>query len=453
MSTSLVECCNADNVPAARAILRPYLEQIERAADADAANRKKDELLTRLFVDDYKEESPVEAAIVVGSGRAAASRHESNNAQIRVFVLECLKACGPISRFERVKKHPAHVPRLGPTLLHQVLRYTARLGGLARPYSKTIKGDKVIDDSLMVFCLEEVCQLSHGELGLCIAKGFHDEAKAMSECLRDYRVLRLLPYRQRNNFPNDIDRGNIGKAFRLPLKMAMDADVVSDRYKGRGRLYEAEQMAVLSRRLQDACATALDVLGDDATYTLMCHARGQQAMRIAALEGMRTFVSHGAVRGALRRVFLGELLYNLLRRPNICGALRYLAIVLYSVALMPFIAATPMIDNARSADHGWVAIFGGREFYLPQVASFQAVSFQLLDLLLACYLTFLPSTYPLCGFLWACSALWFEFVQIRKAFVTERLSQRIGGLGAYFVQDRATHDARIPVHSESSVYH
>ena len=435
-NSQLLQYCDSDNVASASALLQPLLDAIA-AGDMSA----KDELLVMLFVDSYDEDTPVEAALRVGLSRAK----DSGNITMRLLILECLIACGPLERLAAVEDHPAHVTRLGKTLERQVLHYMARLGALMRPYATTSPpaggeaGGEVINEPQMTFWLEKVlCELSHAEVGLCVANAFYAEYSEMRRVLCEFGgkheqhdARHLLP----RTFPNDVDRGSLGLALLTTLRLARDADTLADVHADSLRLYDAERLRELSARLQTAAAAALDSLGDDVAYLIVRHSRGQDAMRIAVLEGMREFLKRGAMQGAVRRLWLGEKLFALCDDPSLHGALNYLMWVCINVALLPIVAATPMIESARSADSGWGRVLGLRENYLLQVASFQAFSFQSIDLLLTLYLTFLPTAFPLAGLLWAASSLWFELVQLRHAMARERLSARVGGLGAYLVQD------------------
>ena len=412
-----------------------------------------------LFIDSYEEDTPVEAALRVGLSRSS----YSGNIAMRLLILESLIACGPLERLAGLEDHPAHVPRLGRTLERQVLHYMARLGALMRPYATPAamgeQGGKAevvadhghghpspwsslpmtIDEPLMTFWLEKVlCELSHDDIALCIANAFYAEYNEMRRVLSEFggkHEQREARHRLPRTFPNDADRGNLGMALLTTLRLARDADTLADTHAESLRLYDAERLHELSARLQAAAAAALDSLGDDVTYLIVRHGRGQDAMRIAVLEGMREFLKRGAMQGAVRRLWLGEKLYALCDRPSLRRTLNYFTWVCINAALLPLVAATPMIEAARSANAGWGKVLGLRENYLLQVASFQAFSFQSIDLLLTLYLTFMPTVLPLVGLLWAASSLWFEVVQLRHAMARERLSARVSGLGAYLVQD------------------
>ena len=454
---TLLEFCERDDVEGASGILDPFLVQI--AAGHEAA---KDALLVKLFVDEYEEDTPVEAAVRIGSHRpkraGVSRRYQCPYTQIRLYMLKCLTACGPLSRLKGMPAHPAHVPRLGSTIHRQVLRFMARLGALMRPYtspepSTTSPEDatsppgsggrvtrEVIDEEQMIFWLTLLCELSHSEIALCVANAFQQEYRRLRECHAEFfhgETLRARGATQTRPraFPNDRPRGNLGEALLTLCKLAKDADSLADRLSDSLRLCEAEKLQALSRRLQHAAATAVDALGADCTYLLIRHRRGQEAMRLAALEGMRTFLDRGAVRGALRRLWHGEKLHRLISEFSLGELTSYLGYAALNLAALPVIAATPMIEAGRAEATGWAAFFGYRENYLLQVACFQAFSFQTLDLLLTLYLTFLPTYVPLLGLLWAGSSVFFEGGQIRNALDMEHLSLHVSGIGAYLVQD------------------
>ena len=85
-------------------------------------------------------------------------------------------------------------------------------------------------------------------------------------------------------FPNDKPRGSLGLSLVTTLKLAMDADLLADFHEESLKLYESEQLRELSERLQTAAAAAIDTLGDDITYLIMRHSRGQEALKLAAFE-------------------------------------------------------------------------------------------------------------------------------------------------------------------------
>lgn len=381
---SLLDFCACDNAAGASSLLQPLLDAI--ADGGPGVNAKKDELLELLFVDRFEQDdTPVEAAIRVGPNRDP----EANTA-IRLYMLDCLYRCGPSDRLKNVEEHPAHVLRLGKTLERQVVIYMARLGALLRPYASA-KGE---DASLRDFYLDKLCDFNHSEIGLFVANAFYAEYGEMRQVLAEFggkNGQRMARYKLARTFPNDKDRGNLGTALFTTLQLAMDADTLADAHEHSLKLYEAERLRELSQRLQNSAAAAVDTLGDDITYLMLRHARGQEALRLAVLEGMTHFLSKGALRGAVRRLWLGEKLFALLDCPTSSQALEYVLWVGLNILTLPLVGATPWVEAARAADRGWGKVFGLRENYLMQVASFQAFSFQLLDLMLTLYLTFLPT--------------------------------------------------------------
>ena len=66
--------------------------------------------------------------------------------------------------------------------------------------------------------------------------------------------------------------------------------------------------------------------------------------------------------------------------PSLQGITQYVLWVVYNLLLLPLVAATPFVPHQREDADGWLKAFGARENYLLQVASFQAFSFQVIDL-------------------------------------------------------------------------
>jgi hypothetical protein len=425
---TLLQYCEADDVFHVTELIDPLLQALHTDA-------QKDMLLVKLFVDDYEHDSPLEATI------RAAGASGAGHTQLRLYMLECLSACGPHTRFAGMEDHEAFIPRLATSMHEQYLRFMPRLGALARPYvTYTADGQEEIDRATMQIWLEEFIALPHDSIGLCVANGFYEEYNEIRDVLVEFGGIdpdnqvaqrdRLSP-----DFPNDIDRGNLGCTFSTAIQMAKDAFMVGDHLQSSMRLHDAQRYRELSRRLQAAVATALDSMGDDVSYLMLRHKRGQAAMALATLEGMRFFLSAPAVRGAVRRLWLGENLFQLFDKPSLSGAMSHLGWSLANLAALPLVAATPMISHRRSSHWGWVRVFRHRDNYLLQVACFQAFVYQGLDLLLTMYLTFGLGTYSLLGFFWACSSLWFEAVQIMRSIRVQSVSERIGALSAYLVQD------------------
>ena len=445
---SLLECCERNDTPEVESRIMPLrkeIEELEEQGRAAALENKKDALLVQLFVDEHDEDTPVEAALRIGSGR-----DKGANISLRLFLLDCLVACGPVLRFEKADKHPAHVRRIADSMHSQMLLFLIRLGALARPYvldSASPDADAVsaspdsIRVPMMKFCLETMQELSHHELALTVAAAFHVEYDEFREVHGEWkqseesklkarqqgRSLKTLMAKRKgllpSTFPNDRDRGRLGMALRTSLRLAHDAEKFAEMLEVSMNLYDAAKQRELSRRLQLAAATALDSLGDDLVYLILRHRRGYSGLSLATIEGMKAFCSSGAVRGAVRRIWVGEKLYHLLDSPSVGLSLAYAAWAVYNILLMPIIAATPMISHRRNDPNGWLVAFGGvRENYLLQVASFQAVIFQVLDLGLTLYLTFAPSFYPAFGFLWGLSAFWYELRQVAEALGEEQSS-------------------------------
>ena len=469
---SLLEHCELDDVEGAKYYLDPLKKQIEVQEKAGKdSSVARDQLLVKLFVDDFEKDTPIEAALRIGSNRGA---DLEGNTAIRMYLLECLYTAGwPVSRFPPIHAfgpehldHPAHVKRLARTFQQQLLRYMALCGGgLMRPYAtyETAAGDekeKSHDRPLRNFYLAELCDLSHEVIGLCVAQGFNREYEQMRELRKEWQVAAdtrtstssfrsgggysLMPSlsffspsrgQLPSSFPNERDRGMLGNSLLTALKIAKDADDYADRLTAKLQLHDAAQQTELSRRLQRATASALDALGSEMTYLIIRHHRGQEAMQLATLEGMRDFVSTGAVRGALRRIWYGEKLYAVVESPSLKGITHYVLWVVYNLLLLPLVAATPFVPHKREDAEGWLKAFGARENYLLQVASFQAFSFQVIDLSLTLYLTFAPAVFPSIGLCWAISALWFEIIQIQSALEDQKLSQRISGWKAYLTED------------------
>ena len=449
--TTLLKACQRDDVALAASIVDPMLERIRSAKSKSAAYAKKDELLEMLFldtIDDGVEDTPVEAAIRLGGSGA------TGNAKMKLFMLQALVVCTePVTRLDSIDIHPAHVPRLADSIHEQVIIFMARLGALWRPYSM-IGADNVehIDSDVMELWLNEMSDLPHGAISLAVTNGFFHEYPLIRTLLDDFGV--DLPQSSldkttqlrddlERRFPDDKDRGDIGSAWITTLRLAKDANVYSAQLAASLRQHDADAQQELSDRLQLAAATALDALGDDATYLMSRHRRGREAMRLATLEGMRVFLAQPALRGVMRRVWLGEEMHELHKRKGRAytwSLLRYLCIVSYNLLLLPLVAATSSwVDASRNADRGWVDAFGrkqkGKDNYLLQVAYFQAFLFQGIDLALTLYLTFLPSTLPWFGATWACSAIWCELRQLRRANITQSVSENITQFGAYIGVD------------------
>lgn len=375
---SLLLCCELDDVDGAVHHLGSLLSELRRMSSTqlestDMEYEKKDAILLKLFVDESDDDTPVEAALRMGGAGA------NSNTRMKLFILECLLAAGPIVRFENDVQHPAYVPRLGKTLQHQVLSFLVRLGALMRPYATADQSRRayygsaeLIDQEMMSRCLEAYASVPHDAIALCIANGFHAEYPEIRRVMSEFGGAELSSQLVARNiisrrFPNDVERGNLGTAFLTALLLARDANLVADSMRSSLRLYDAEKHRDLSRRLQLAVAAALDDLGDDVTYLLIRHYRGRDAMRLASLEGMYSLLSQGAMRGAVRRVWLGENLFNLLADPSMVDIMRHLFLIAYNLALLPLIAATPFIDAHRSSERGWVNAFMNRDNYLLQV--------------------------------------------------------------------------------------
>ena len=134
---TLLQYCEADDLHGARLILEPHLSVVyaaptqptdEPSDAAEAAEDAKDQMLSLLFEQPYEgHDTPVEV-VLRRSGEGATC-----DSRLRLYFLDCLVACGPLSRFKR-RKHPAWVKRHAPTMRRQVLMWQARLGALMRPY-------------------------------------------------------------------------------------------------------------------------------------------------------------------------------------------------------------------------------------------------------------------------------------------------------------------------------
>lgn len=72
------------------------------------------------------------------------------------------------------------------------------------------------------------------------------------------------------------------------------------------------------------------------------------------------------MRGAVRRVWLGEEMYELLRNPSLSGGLHYLWLIAYNIALLPLVAVIPL-PQSREAPCGWVSLFRNKVLRLPPV--------------------------------------------------------------------------------------
>ena len=448
----LLKACQRDDVVLAASIVDPMIARIRSAKSKAAATAKKDELLELLFtdtIDDGVEDTPVEAAIRIGGSGA------SGNAKMKLFMLQTLVVCTePITRLECVDEHPAHVLRLADSIHSQVIIFMARLGALWRPYV-LIGADGVerIDKDVMQLWLSEMADLPHGAVALAVANGFFHEYPLIRALLDDFGVgLENAQQAQKRDllertFPDDKDRGGLGSAWITTLRLAKDANAYSAQLAASLRQHDSNAQQELSERLQLAAATALDALGDDVTYLMSRHRRGREAMRLATLEGMRVFLAQPALRGVMRRVWVGEEMHMLNKYHDEAheggytwDALRYACIICYNILLLPLVAATSSwIDASRNAERGWVDAFGrkqkGKDNYLLQVAYFQAVLFQGIDLALTLYITFLPNRLPWLGATWACSAIWCELVQLRRAHVTQSVTDNVSTYGAYIGAD------------------
>ena len=427
----LIQACENDDIHEVSELIDPLMEDL----DTDA---KKDELLVTLFVDDYEDDSPLEATIrVAGTGG-------TGQARMRLYMLDALSACGPHERFMGMEDHPAFDPRLQCSNFHeQYLRFMARLGALARPYATiNSEGHEELDREMMRMMLEEFIDLPHDSIGLCVANGFFEEYHEIRNVLVEFGGIDpdtqvAIRDRLSSDFPNDRDRKNLGVAFSTAIQMAKDAFIVSDELKLELRLPDASRFKELSRRLQAAVATALDTLGDDVSYLLIRHHKGRAAMSLATLEGMRMFLTAPSVRGAVRRMWLGENLFRLATASSfsLSGWLAQVGLTAANLAALPLVAATPWIPHWRSSHWGWVRVFGHRDNYLLQVACFQAFIYQAIDLLLTLYVTFHIQTLPFIGFFWTCSSLWFEVGQFLRSIEVQSISERVDAFGAYLVQD------------------
>ena len=149
------------------------------------------------------------------------------------------------------------------------------------------------------------------------------------------------------------------------------------------------------------------------------------------------FLTTPSVRGAVRRMWLGENLFRLVTASSfsLSGWLTHVGWTAANLVALPLVAATPWIPHWRSSHWGWVRVFGHRDNYLLQVASFQAFIYQAIDLMLTLYITFHLQTLPFIGFAWTCSSLWFEVGQFLRSIEVQSISERVDAFGAYLVQD------------------
>jgi hypothetical protein len=117
--------------------------------------------------------------------------------------------------------------------------------------------------------------------------------------------------------------------------------------------------------LSAACDRAL--AWADVAYLLLTHENGQSALELAALEGMRTFLSQPAVRGAIDRLWLGEVLVRVKHAPSVRAVLEYAGLAACNLALLPLVAASPAAYAEPTAAFGWVRVFGNPSRFLLQV--------------------------------------------------------------------------------------
>ena len=308
----LINACEHGALKALVALLQELVEQVDDEDDLDVEPR--DRLLATLFAENDDEDTPIEASL----------RSGTDGVGVRLYLLECLNRCGPISRFEdelllSEMARSAHVPRLAVSLRDQIIEYMPKLGALARPYrissdaddlpelgvsmqhvgaatvsqpyirlapaeapagapagargsrkrSSTVGGEYDAEYVRMRDWLDAYTDLSHETIGLCVAFAFFKEYQALSRLVDDFghsyaeqRHRRAQPgYSPK--FPNDKPRG-VGRALLLTLQLAKDAASLADDDEKSNRSIDAEKHRDLSQRFQLAAAAVLDAIGDDA---------------------------------------------------------------------------------------------------------------------------------------------------------------------------------------------
>lgn len=251
----LVACCADSNLAGARYWLSAPLQSIYLHTDAGVPaaqlEARKDALLCELFRTgrDGEEETPVEAVVRAGSSCAAATT-------TRLFLLECLQACGPLDRF--ADQHDAYVERLTkglkrppalPRMQQQVMLFWIKLGALERPYNLGDAGvvelgreERKVHLARRAFWLDCLDDIDHSGIALCVANGFHrefDEMKAVYDEFNggvdddaDDEAARATAKQRRaslpRDFPNDRPR-RIGEALKVTLQLAEDAKTLVSR--------------------------------------------------------------------------------------------------------------------------------------------------------------------------------------------------------------------------------
>ena len=159
-------------------------------------------------------------------------------------------------------------------------------------------------------------------------------------------------------------------------------------------------------------------------------------MKTAVLEAQQLFLAQPAVAGAVRRLWLGEMLYHLAEEGRVLTSLaEYVYYAALNLALLPLVASTPRVYAAPTSRRGWVRVFGNSTFYLLQVAHFQAFLFTGCDLGFTLLVTMYNDELVVVGLLWVFAALSFEAGQINRAQKNQSVSERLGVIATYLRQD------------------